>query len=258
MRLLWLSLRLGVLHELEYRANFLVQLLTSAIGAATLLALLAAIQRHADTLAGWRPAELLALWGVFHVLTGLIGAVVQPSFQRLIEEVGDGRLDFVLTKPADAQLLASLRRVEVWRLADVVLGLLLLGAGLAQLGGRVGVGEAAAFVVALAAGAAVAYSCCLALAAVAFWSPRMENALLLFLSLWETGRWPVAIYPGWLRGLVTFLLPVALATTLPAEALTGRATATSLLAAVVLAAALLLASRRLWQAGLRRYAGASA
>jgi ABC-2 type transport system permease protein len=258
VRLLWLSLRLGVLHELEYRANFLVQLLTSAINVAAMLALLGAIGRHAETLAGWRPAELLALWGVFHVLTGLIGAVVLPSLQRLIEEVRDGGLDFVLTKPEDAQLLASVRRVEVWRLLDVALGLVFLGVGIVQLGGRVGPGQVVAFVVALAAGAAIAYSCCLAMATLAFWSPRVENALILFLSFWETGRWPVAIYPGWLRGLLTFLVPVALATTVPVEALTGRLDGGGLVGAVGLAAALLLGTRRLWQVGLRRYAGASA
>jgi ABC-2 type transport system permease protein len=258
VRLLWLSLRLGVLHELEYRANLGVQLLVSAINVAGLVALLGAIGRHAETLAGWRPAELLALWGVFHVLTGLLGAVVQPSLQRLIEEVRDGGLDFVLTKPEDAQLLASVRRVEVWRLLDVAVGLLLLGVGVAQLGGRIGPGQALAFAAALAAGAAIAYSCCLALATLAFWSPRVENALILFLSFWEAGRWPVGIYPSWLRGLLTFLVPVALATTMPVEALTGHLDGPGLVGAIGLAAVLLLATRRLWQAGLRRYAGASA
>jgi ABC-2 type transport system permease protein len=258
MRLLWLALRLGVLNELEYRVNFLVQLLTSSINVAAMLALLGAIQRHADTLAGWRPAELLALWGVFHVLGGLLGAVVQPSLQRLIEEVRDGGLDFVLTKPEDAQLLASVRRVEVWRLVDVALGGVFLGVGLVQLGGAVGLGQALAFALALAAGAAIAYSWCLALATLAFWSPRVENALILFLSFWETGRWPVAIYPPWLRGVLTFLVPVALATTVPVELLTGRLTEANLLAAVALAVAMLAGSRWLWLTGVRRYSGASA
>jgi ABC-2 type transport system permease protein len=235
-----------------------VQLLTSTINLAAMLALLGAIGRPAETLAGWRPAELLALWGVFHVLTGLLGAVVQPSLQRLIEEVRDGGLDFVLTKPEDAQLLASVRRVEVWRLLDVVVGLVLLGVGVAQLGGAIGLAQALSFAAALAAGAAIAYSWCLALATLAFWSPRVENALILFLSFWEAGRWPVAIYPPWLRYTLTFLIPIAFATTVPAEALAGRLTAETLAGAIGLAVALLAISRWFWRIGVRQYSGASA
>jgi ABC-2 type transport system permease protein len=76
--------------------------------------------------------------------------------------------------------------------------------------------------------------------------------------MYEAGRWPVGIYPPWLRWSLTFLVPVAFATTVPAEALSGRLTVQTLLGAVALAAALLLISRAFWRVGLRRYSGASA
>src|SRR5919201_5937134 len=251
--ILWHSVRLALLHELTYRANFAVQLLTSAIGLGASLTFLAVMRRHADALAGWRPPELLALWGVFYVLTGLLGAIVQPSLQRLMDDVRHGTLDFVLIRPAEPQLLVSVRQIEVWKLVDVAVGVGLLSVALTELGGRVGVIQAAGFAVALVAGGAIAYSCCLAMAALAFWSLRVENALILFLSLWETGRWPVGVYPAWLRGLLTFLVPIALATTLPAEVLVGGLHPTALAVAVGVAVVLLVASRWLWRRGLRRY-----
>jgi ABC-2 type transport system permease protein len=76
--------------------------------------------------------------------------------------------------------------------------------------------------------------------------------------MYEAGRWPVGIYPGWLRLSLTFLVPVAFATTVPAEALSGRLTITTLLSALALALALLIASRLIWRTGLRHYSGASA
>jgi ABC-2 type transport system permease protein len=101
-------------------------------------------------------------------------------------------------------------------------------------------------------------SCCLLLAALAFWFVRMDNALIVFPSFWEAGRWPVDVYPGWLRGILTFLVPVAFATTVPAEALTGQVQPTTFLAALVAAVGLLVVSRLVRLRGLRRYAGASA
>jgi ABC-2 type transport system permease protein len=256
-RLLWLHLRLAVLHELTYRVNVAVQVVTSAIGLAGSLAFLAVLQSHADRLAGWSHADLLALWGVFYVLTGLLGTFVQPSLQRLIDDVRTGGLDFVLLRPADAQALVSVRQVEVWKVVDVAVGIGLLGAAVWEMGGAIGAAPAAAFALALVAGAAIVYGCCLMLASLAFWSIRVENALILFLSLWETGRWPVGVYPPWLRDLMTFVLPVALATTFPAEGLTGRLTAPRLAGSLLLAGLLLALSRWLWRRGVRRYAGAS-
>jgi ABC-2 type transport system permease protein len=257
-RLAWLSVRLGVIYELTYRANLMVQVVASSVSLATSLIFLAAIYAHTDALAGWRPAELFALLGVFFVLTGLIGSVVQPSLYALMEDVRLGSLDFTLTKPRDAQLLISIRHVDVWKLVDVGLGLVLLTFSVMQLRESVGLLQAAQFIVALVAGGATIYSLCLMLATLAFWFIRVDNALIIFLAFWEAGRWPVQVYPEWLGRTLTFLVPVAFATTIPAEALSGRLGPETLSGALVLAVGLLVASRLLWLRGLSRYAGASA
>ncbi len=58
--------------------------------------------------------------------------------------------------------------------------------------------------------------------------------------------------------MLTFLVPVAFATTVPAEALAGRLTYSTLLGALALAAAMLAISRWFWKVGVRHYSGASA
>lgn len=52
------------------------------------------------------------------MLSGLLVTIVQPSLQRLMEEVRLGTLDFVLVKPVDAQALVSVKQVEGWKLVD--------------------------------------------------------------------------------------------------------------------------------------------
>ena len=44
----------------------------------------------------------------------------------------------------------------------------------------------------------------------------------LFDGVYLTGRFPVGIYPTWLRLSVTFLVPIGFAITVPAEAVTSR------------------------------------
>jgi ABC-2 type transport system permease protein len=75
--------------------------------------------------------------------------------------------------------------------------------------------------------------------------------------VYQAGRWPVGIYPGWLRTGLTFLVPIAFAVTVPAEALTGRLNTQTLLAAAGLTIFLLLVARFL-ETGIRNCSGASA
>jgi ABC-2 type transport system permease protein len=222
------------------------------------LAGLAVIFSYTSTLGGWSSDEILALVGVYFLIGGIIGLVIQPGMEQLIESVREGTLDFTLTKPEDAQVLVSLHQVDIWRLVDVVMGFGVLAAALLRLREHVGIPQAAAFGVMLLTGAVIIYSFWLILASLSFWFVRVENILEIFRSMYEAGRWPISLYPGWLRFALTFVVPVAFAVTVPAEALTGRLGGTTLLGAIALALALLVASRLIWLRGLRQYSGASA
>ena len=68
-------------------------------------------------------------------------------------------------------------------------------------------------------------------------------------------RYPVGLYPGWLRLLLTWVVPVGIMTTVPAEALTGALSPSRLAGSTALA--LLIGASALFRFGVRRYASAS-
>src|SRR5262249_23613228 len=166
--------------------------------------------------------------------------------------------DYALTKAEDAQMLVSVREVRIWQVVDVFSGLIVLAVGLSRISTSVDVPDAAAFAVALLLGAVLIYCFWLFIATVAFWVVNMWTAVELFDGIFQTGRWPVGIYPYWLRVSVTFLVPIAFAVTVPAEALTSRLSWQTLVLALVFAIVLFAGTRRFWRFGLRRYSGASA
>jgi len=258
LRLFWAFFRVSVRGELAYRANFIIQLFESLLSLGISLLGLAVIFSYTDTLGGWRPDEVLALVGVYFLVGGIIGLLIQPGMEDFIESVRNGTLDFDLTKPEDAQFLVSIQRVDIWRLIDILMGFGVLAFALVRLGQRVGGGEAAVFILMLIAGGVIIYSFWLILSTLSFWFVRVENILVVFQSMYEAGRWPISLYPGWLRYGLTFIIPVAFATTVPAEALTGRLTWVTLTIAVALAVVLFMLSRLFWRAGLRHYSGTSA
>lgn len=256
--LAWTHVKVGALAELQYRVNFWLQLVQSAVALATALAVIALVFRFADDLGGWTADELLVLLGVHVLLGGIIQALIQPNMQQLMTDIREGTLDFLLLKPADAQLLVSIRRFQLWKLVDVVVGLAVIGVGVARLEAVPSPAAVWTFAITLLLGAVVVYCAWLLITVGAFWLVRMEFVAELFNGLYQAGRWPVSLYPGWLRAALTVLVPLAFAVTVPAEALTGRlATATLGTAAAFTAGAVLL-TRMAWRRGLRAYDGASA
>ena len=258
LRLFGVYFKLSVMGELAYRVNFYVQLFQSLVELATALTGLAVIFSYTSSLAGWTPNEMLALVGVYFITGGLIGLVISPSLEQFINSVRDGTLDFTLVKPEDAQFLMSFQVVNIWKVIDIVMGFAVLVTALIRLGDKVGAGQAATFSLMLLTGGLIIYSFWLILATLSFWFVRVENILVIFQSMYEAGRWPISLYPGWLRFALTFVVPVAFATTVPAQALTGHLTQGTLAGALTAALVLLIVSRLFWRLGLRHYSGASA
>ena len=257
LRLAGTFLRVGILNELQYRVNFAFSLVQSVISVGTSIAVLALVFGNTDSLHGWSAGELLVVMGVYVLVGGLIKMIVQPNMQQLMEDVQQGTLDFVLTKPADGQLLVSVRRVQLWQGVDILVGGVLIVIATVRLPGTVSALDVLAFVLSLPLGAVAIYCFWLLLTTVAFWVTRLDPIVELFDGMYQAGRWPVSVYPGWLRVGFTILVPLAFAVTVPGVR-PGRARLR--LAAARLGRlhrALALLTRWVWRPALRRYSGAS-
>jgi ABC-2 type transport system permease protein len=257
-KLAFTYLRIGISNEMQYRVNFFIQLLQSFISLGTGLIGLALVYNYTNELGGWTRPELLAVMGVYIFMGGVINAAIQPNMGRLMDEIQEGTLDYALTKPVDGQILVSIREFRLWQLVDVVVGLVVLIIAIIQIHERIGLIEVLEFTTALVLGSVMIYCFWIILTATAFWIVRVNEMINLFQGVYAAGRWPVGIYPNWLRLGLTFLVPVAFAVTVPAEALTGRLQPLTLLGAAGLTLLLVALARLIWRWGVRNYSGASA
>jgi ABC-2 type transport system permease protein len=251
--------RLGLLNIMQYRTDFFVSLLNVLISLGTQLLGLQVIFGQTTDLRGWTHSDLIVLVGIHMLVGGLLGMVIRPSMQALMEGIRLGTFDFVLTKPVDSQLYASVQTVAPQSTTDMLFGIGVILVGMARLETGLTVGSVALFLVMLLAGTIIIYSFMLILSTMAFWFVRLDNVLVIFQTMFgNAGSWPITIYPGWLRTTLTFFVPVAFAVTIPAESLTGRLDAATALGTFLLAALFFTAARLFWKYALRHYTGASA
>jgi ABC-2 type transport system permease protein len=258
IKLISLFARVSVQDDAAYRADFFAHVLVTFLHFGAEMMGLWTIFSNTESLMGWGPYEMLALLGVFRFMAGIIEMIIAPNMRLLMEEVRDGKLDYVFLKPVNSQFYVSFRRFVMWRAADLVMGLGMVAVALALLSRGVPWWRLVPFVVLLASGITIIYSFWLVLGTLAFWLTRITNMEMVFWNIFEAGRYPVHIYRPWLQWGLTFVVPLAFLTTIPAGSLVGRTSAAGMGGAVVMAGVALLGASAFWRFGARRYSGASA
>jgi ABC-2 type transport system permease protein len=161
-------------------------------------------------------------------------------------------------RPVDSQLFISTRQIGFWSVVDVIVGIVVLGWAFADLSEKIGAVDLVLFGIGLICGALILYSVWMAFTTTAFWLIDTDDMATIITGLYDAGRWPIRIYPIWLQGALTAVVPLGVAITVPAEALTDRLTPTAMGTLVLVAVVSVAASRAYWQYGVRNYSGASA
>lgn len=254
LRIFWSA---SVSAEMEYRANFIMAALSSVMTLAGTVLMLFLFYRTGYEMGGWAWRDALAVVGAFTFLEGMQATFMAPNRTRVTEYVREGTLDFVLIKPVDSQFWLSVRAVSLWGVPNIVLGLAILVyvAFTRDVPPSIpGVLLAAAT---LAMAVLVLYSLGYLLSTISIWYVKLYNITMAMQALVETGRYPIPAYPSAYQVFFTFILPVAFMTTVPAQFLTNRGTATWLLGATAVCAALLFLSVAFWRYALRYYTSAS-
>jgi ABC-2 type transport system permease protein len=244
--------------EMEYRANMYLSIFEMLLVIGTSIGAVLIMFGHTTTMNGWTLPQMIVLLGVYYVIQGGVSLLFSPSFERLMEHVRVGTLDFHLLKPVNTQFLVSTRHLKVIRGADLLLGLGVVIVGLVQVGGQVGIAQALMFALSLIFGWTLVYSLLLGLVTLSFWFVRVENLLAIFWAFTEAGRFPVDVYPLWLRVSLSTVVPIGIAVTAPANVIAGRM---DWVAVAVLGAGTVLTvgiASALWRWGLKSYTGASA
>ncbi len=245
--------------DLAYRANFAISLLNSLLSLGTSVIGLWVLFDQIENLQGWDFPQTLALLGVFFIVSALNGLFIGPGMERLAglgQEIMTGNFDFTLLRPVNPQFLVTFREWRLFSFIDLALGIGVVVAAAVKMNQPLPWLQLLGFLAALLAAVVVIYSLLLAFTTLVFWSPGLM-VTWVFDALFQMARYPVGIYPRELRFLLTWIVPVGIITTIPAQALTGQTAPLTILTSLGVSLVLLVGASLFFQWGLRRYASAS-
>jgi ABC-2 type transport system permease protein len=231
----------SLVRDMMFRANFIIEAISSLSWALMNVGFYWLIFEHTQSIGrdtGWGKYEFFVFMGTTWIVNSIVQTFVMPNSEEFSELIRTGGLDFAMLKPIDTQFLISFRKVSWSSLANLVLGIVLIGISVSHLMHRL---EnpwrfepiiLILYPLYIACGVALLYSLMICLAATSVWLGRNQTLYDFWFYITNFSRYPMEIYshgwgfPLWL--VFTFVIPVLVVVNVPArllaQPLTPRAT----------------------------------
>lgn len=236
----------------EYPADFWVMAISGTFWQIVLFAFLSILFDNVNAVAGWGYHEMLILAGFLATSwgsTALFWDGIWDTGKLIIE----GDMDYRITRPAPVLIQVGSKHVGMQVFGDVTIGVLMMTVG------WIGAGISAAAIplaLFLLLCAAVIQASLLTVAnAMNFWMKGRTPVVAFMLAELqnEAMRFPLTIFPAAVRLVFTFGLPLAFASFIPVQIITGKLDPWWLAAPPVAAAATAFLAVLAYRAGLRAY-----
>ena len=256
-KLLSAFFKVNVQMALAYRADTIVNILLNLMWLGWELLSLNIIFSNTTSLGGWGLGELIALLGVFRLVNTMMIALIWPNTEKFNQSIRDGSMDYTILQPVNTMFLVTFSRITVWRIWDLLLAIVLIVIGINLSGDTVTPLQILTFILLATSGMIVIYSLWIVLIALTFWFTKFDNNVTILHALLDAGRYPATVYPAWLQVIVTFIIPIAVATTIPLQALRGALSLNQVVLYFFIGIISFLVASRVWKVGLKQYSSAS-
>jgi len=97
----------------------------------------------------------------------------------------------------------------------------------------------------------------LIIATISFWTTQSAGLARVFDDLTRVGRYPLDIFEGFWKFFFIYVLPLALISQVPSQALLGALSPGFLLYALAISGLLAVVAIRFWRTGLKNYSSTS-
>jgi len=212
-----------------------------------------ALYGQTESIAGWSLSEAYILLGTWHIVGDISWALFVRGFIRMNYYVTSGSLDMMLRLPMDVRSILRYRNIDIFlHIPPLVVGIMILFYGISNSSGPV---HWPIYLCLLLCAIVTYYSLTVMLSSVTFYVPNLSINYIRNQVL-ELGQYPIAIYKGLAKLLLTFIIPLGFMFTVPARALTGNITWIEFVQALSVTVLFYYVSDRVWRRGLARYESA--
>jgi len=257
LRLYACFLRFSFSRAMEFRLDFFFRIGMDTIFYAVNLTFFWLIYQHSDLFGGWDFDQALIFASGIFVGDAVHMTVFSNNTWWFPIFVNKGDLDYYLVRPVSSLFFLSLRDFAANSFVNLLLAVAILLWALLRYPEPISGERLAMYVLLMGLGMFLNYVVQMIFLIPVFWMQSATGLREIWFALERYSGRPDAIYRGWVRRVLTSILPFALLVSFPTRALFGDDLGALLLHMGVVTGAAFLVLLVLWRTGLRAYGSAS-
>ena len=242
--------------DLEYRLNFVILVIGEFIWYSTQLILFEVLYRHTNIIGEWNVHQMRVFIFLVLFVDSIYMILWDPNFSSFTDNVRKGTLDLLLMKPINSMFMLSSQRISVSHIPCFFITFGGLIWALYQLPNFNWL-KLLWLVFLIPAGLSVIFCGRFALNSTSIIFTRADFLQYIWYSIFRLGLRPDAIYSGFLRIILIFVVPFAMVASIPARILLEPTQFWMIAWAFILPFILFYLLRKYWVFCLKYYSSAS-
>jgi len=238
--------------QMEYTANFWMMIISGIIMQTLFMGVVFVLFHNIPDVAGWQAGEMYLILGFMFASNGL-NSIFADGIWHIPALVFRGNFDVMLSRPVPPLYQVLSYEIGLQGIGDLAMGVLSLGIGLTTMGWLTfsSIILCAFFVL---TGTVIRLSYNLISLSLVFWIHNgLMNAGFLVHSIGEYAKYPVIIFPGWVRFILFFIIPAGFIGFVPALIIRGDGVVVYTLVVVVVTILYFFLAKTIFYRGIRRY-----
>ncbi len=256
LRLLRKTFALEIASEMAYKLEFFILCLSLILADMVGPLIVLLIYTTTTGVPGWGFEEFILLTGTFVLVMGITHLFLARIAYGTVENIRRGKFDKILMKPANPLLYITFSSVDLEGVAEVFVGVVLIGWSIAKLNINMISSEFLVYIFLIIAALLFVYSMFVLVTSFVFLFVKTYAVIDLFYKSSDFAKYPIIIYGSGFRFFLTFLFPIMIVSNYPAEALLKGFDFIFLIKIITPVIVFFMIALVFWHFGIRKYSSA--
>lgn len=215
------TIRNSIATASAYRANFILNNFVSLLGNIVFPLVTILIYNSGASFKEWSMYEVLLIQSIFSISNGISNMLFSPIVWSTMHHVAEGTLEIILIKPVNCLFFLLASEISICDFGVVIGGIVIFSISIVNIGGITIINWLISLMLFIF-GLCVMLGIMLFMAATSFKWVSNSRIPEMYQSVSNLGNYPQSIFPKWIVGLTSFIMPVAMVGFFPAAALLSR------------------------------------
>ena len=239
---------------MEYRADFILGLIGFVLVQGIGVIFIGLVFKSIPSLKGWGFYEILFIYGFAQIPRGIDHVFTDQLWIFSWKTIVQGEFDRYLVRPLNPLFQVIVEKFQPDGFGEIIVGSIILITAWSKIGLQVTVARLIALIFVILCATVIYTAIKLAFTSIAFWVKFAQSYLFMTYQLSTFVKYPITIYPTWIGGILTFIIPFAFTGYYPAAYILGKGSFSTGIVMTFLASVIsIFIAYRVWLIGMKQY-----